>query len=455
MNIFAKNNFKTQIMLIIIFLGGFILRLAISHLGFHDDLISITGWAEWIYKNGAKGLYANNVWTYSWPTQLPLVNLLYGFNIYLYDILESLLSATGYFIAMHHLGAGHIPWFFDFVKWFGSGLFYADTPFKTGHLVTIKLAGILADLGIALIIFKVAKRKNINRALLLSSIYLLAPFSWYISALWGQYDQLSTLFLLCSFLLLFKKRLILSPLILFISLQLKPTSLIFIPLFVWIYWKNKPSTRQIIISCVLLALIFIYLVTLFTDKNIFVFLYKDFIPRIFLKSEFRVSTNSFNFWHILIGNNALNSNTPFLLIPAQIWGWIIFLVFNIYAVKITKVLKLENIFIAIFLVGAGGWLFLTNMLDRYFFAGVVALLFVSIYKKNLLKYWLILSLIFWLNLYNQWWFPSNLDLLHQVLAWQDGLLTRLFSLVNVIVFLRVVQLILLSSKNGTKQAYLS
>lgn len=452
---FTKSNFKYWLTLFVIFFGSFVLRLAITNLGFHDDLISITGWGDWLYKNGTKGFYSNNIWTYSWPTQPPLVNLLYGFNFHLYNTIESFLSSISYFIASNRLGAGHMPWLFDFVKWFGSQIFYLDTPFRVGNLVTMKLVAILADLGIGLIIFLVAQRKNINWGILLSIIYLLSPFSWYISSLWGQYDQLSALFLILSLILLLKRRLIISPLILFISIQLKPTSLIFIPLFIWIYWKHKPSARQIIISCVLLAVIFIYLITLFTDKNIFVFLHKDLIPRIFLKSEFRVSTNSFNFWHILIGNNALNSNTPFLLIPAQIWGWAIFLVFNIYAVKITKVLKLENIFIAMFLVGAGGWLFLTNMLDRYFFAGVVVLLFVSIYKKNLLKYWIILSLIFWMNLYSQWWFPSNLDLLHQLLVWQDGLLTRFLSLVNVVVFLRVVQLMLLSSKNGSKQGSFS
>lgn len=427
---------KESVLIFLVFFLAFAFRLYITPLAFHDDILSNAAWGEWVYKNGPDGFYENTKWIYSWPTQPPLINLVYGFNYYLYTQITWKLSYVAAVISSHNLLPDTFSWFLNFAKRFDMD-FYDATPFKWGFLISMKLVAMIADIAIAVVIYILARKVNHSKALLWSVIFLFSPFSWYISGLWGQYDQISYLFLLISLLVLAKRYLFLALPLLVVSLSLKPTSLIFIPLFLWLYYKQKPTLKEIIIGIGLSAAIFFYSVSLFTSGNLSDFINSELVPKIFYKSEFRVSTNAFNFWHILIGNQALNQNSPFLFIPAKLWGYIAFLIFNLYALKISSRVTYENIFKSMFVIGAGSWLFLTNMLDRYFFAGVMSLLFLAISDIKLMKYWIPLSLIFWLNLYNQWWFPGNLNLLRQLLTWQDALITRFLALANVIIFLKI------------------
>lgn len=418
-------------------LASLIIRLILAPLGFHVDILSIAGWGEWIYKFGTDGFYANGIWTYSWPTQTPLANLVFSLNYYLYQQLVWLFSHIALIIATYHLAPTYFLWWFDFVKWLGTVL-YPPTSFLFGFLITIKLLAILADILIAVIIYLLARRENFRWAIFLSFAYLFSPFSWYLSSLWGQYDQIGFLFTLLAFIFFLSKFSLFSPLFFLIAILLKPTFLIFAPLFLWIYFKARPSINYILIGFVTALGLFIFSTSLFTSRNLFDFMSHDLIRIVFEKAEFRVSTHSFNFWHILIGDKAINQEAIFLFLPFKIWGYGIFLGLYLLAFRTIKKISRENLFKVMFLIGVGGWLFLTNVLERYFFAGVASLLFLCIYQPRLFKYWVILSLTFWLNLYHGWWFPEFLDLLKQTLIWQDGFITRIISACNVVIFLRVL-----------------
>lgn len=416
-----------------------ILRLILVNSGYHIDMFSNADWGKWIFTNGSKDFYQNFYGSYSGPTQPPLTNLIYGFAFFLYQQLNTLFTNIAYFIAIHRLAPTKFLWWFDFVKWFGT-TFYPYSFFPMGYLISLKLLGIVSDLLLGICIFTIGYKRNIKTALICSSLYLFSPFSWYISTIWGQIDGLSYLFLLLSLICLSigKKWLILAPLFLVISFSLKPTSLIFIPLFIFIYVKTKPKIIELTLSLLLIIGFVFITVRPFTDDYIYHFIRHDLHRIIFYKSEFRVSTNSFNFWHILIGNNALGDSTPFLFISAKIWGIIAFILFNFFGFKALRRINIENIFIAVSIIGLGGWMFLTNMLERYIFAGIVSLLVVAFFRRKLIKYWIILSTIFWLNLYHGWWFPENFDLLHKILTWQGGFLTRVLSLINLIVFVKIL-----------------
>lgn len=425
---------------LIFFLGAFV-RFFLSPLGFHVDIFSTAAWGEWIYKNNPKDFYEHNIWLYSWPTQPPLVNLVYDFSYWLYQQLVNLFSQIAYFIAINRLAPTKFLWFFDFVKWFGTIRLF-ETSFNFGYLIIIKLLPILADLLIAIIIYLLAKSLTKTRAILLSAIYLFSPFSFYLSSLWGQYDGVGFLFLILAFISFLSKFSFLSWGLLLLSVGLKPTALIFVPLFIWIFFKQIKQKQKLptqALNLLIGILVFLIPILIFANKDLLGFINDVLIPKIFYKAEFRLSTNSFNFWHIFIGNRAYGQDYSFIFIPARIWGYGIFLLINLLALKVLKKISLENIFVALFLISFGGWLFLTNMLERYAFAGIVTLLFVSIYKPFLLKYWIILSIIFWLNLYHGWWFPHWLEPLHQILIWQDGLITRLLSVINVIFFFQLIK----------------
>lgn len=426
-----------------VFLIAVILRFGLSSRGFHVDIFSNAGWGEWIAENGPLGFYENSVWVYSWPTQPPFISLVYGFTHSLYIWFLELLRWSANTIVTYHLAPGHMVWWFDFVIWFDNPL-TTEVWFPYGFLISIKSIPIIADVLIAGVIFWLAKRLKRN-PLVWSAVYLFSPFTWYLSSLWGQYGQVAYLFALAAFLLTISLP-VLSPLLMAISISLKPTTLIFLPLFMWIFLKRKPKKETLIIG-VLLAAFFIYFtIQPFTADNPLLFIKEVLVPKILLKSEFRVSTNSYNFWHILTLDKALSDNTRFLLLPAKVWGYLAFILINIKGFRLLKKLTYKNIFGAMFLISAGSWLFLTNMNERYLFLGVASGLFVCLYKPKLFKYWLIMSLIYWLNLYRQWWFPEFLFPLKNILTAGGGFIGIFISVINIYLYLRMAKNILKPGK---------
>ncbi len=427
---------KFKILLFSLFLT-FALRIVLSPLALHDDLVSNAEWGQWIYENGTKGFFENSIWTYSWPTQPPLANLLFGGERHLYQWLLEIFRNIGHTIVAYHLAPGHMRWWFNFTVWFDQAKFSPVIVFPKGYIAVMKLLPILADLGIAGILYFVAEKIKKGKGLVYSTIYLLSPFSWYLSSLWGQTDQLAFLFVLIAYVAEFQKIApFFTPLLFTIGILIKPTSLILLPLFIWIYLKNNHKKTQLILSFFLAFGAFWVTTKAFSGNLNPLFYAKEMLfPKVFLKSEFRVSTNAFNFWRVFIGNKALSDKATFLLLPARIWGVIVFTLLNLFAIKLTKKGDLKRGFSALFIVSAGSYLFMTNMLDRYFFAGILSGLFVCIYYPKLLKYWFVMSLIFWVNLFNQWWYPEWLKPLQTVLTWQEGLVTRILAFSNVAIFL--------------------
>lgn len=425
---------KYIILAIAIFLA-LILRLVLAPVFYHFDILSQAYWGEWIYNNGTKTFYSNSTWVYSWPTQPPLVNLTYAAGFWLYvNSLEWFRFASHYIVP--HLAPGHMLWYFDFVKWYTDAQ-YPESYLKLGFFIAIKFIAIVADLLIGLVIYLMLKKDDSKRALLIAILYLFSPFSFYISALWGQYDQLSFLFLLLSVWALIKKNVMLSPFLLMLSVSMKPTSLIFIPLFMWLYFSARKSIWEYFIGIVIAVGGLLLTVSVFTNDNIFHFINYDLKNKVFFKAGFRVSTNSFNFWHIFIGNNAREHFTPYLGLPAYVWGWLSFFIVNVVAIWIVKIkseLNQKNILTAFAVVGLGSWLFMINMLERYVFAGIVFSMMSLIYYPKFLKYWLTLSLIFWINLYHGWWVPRQWEYLHQAIIWNDNTLTRLMAVFNVLIY---------------------
>lgn len=429
-------------LLIIIFLA-LILRLVLAPVFYHLDILSQAYWGEWIYNNGTKEFYYNSTWVYAWPTQPPLVNLVYAVGFWLYlNSLELFRNISHYVIP--HLAPTYMLWYFDFVRWYTDAQ-YPESYLKLGFFLSIKFIAIVADLLIGLVIFLMLKKDNAKKALLLAVLYLFSPFSFYISALWGQYDQLGFLFLLLAVWALIKKNVMLAPFFLMLSASLKPTSLIFIPLFLWIYLTARKSIWEYFIGIVIAIAGLLFTVVVFTNDNIFHFIYYDLKNKVFFKSGFRVSTNSFNFWHIFIGNNPREHFTPYLFVPAYVWGWLSFLIVNAIAFWITKVKNQKNILAAFAVVGLGSWIFMINMLERYLFAGVVFSMMCLIYYPQFLKYWLVMSIIFWVNLYHGWWVPRQWEWLHQAIIWNDNTVTRILSALNVLiffVFLKILKLLI-------------
>lgn len=422
--------------LVILLLISLIFRLILTQWGFHHDLLSTAGWGEWIYKNGTKGFYENSIWIYSWPTQLPIINYIHGFSYYLFD--QKLLWFFSYIAAViqtHNFFPNLFEWFFDFLRWFNS--LYSDTPFRWGFLISMKIIPVLTDTIIGLTVFLTARRKiSENKSFLLAFLYLFSPFSWYLSANWGQYDQLSFMLLLSSFLLLYKRHFVFSSLFFFVSSEIKPTSVYFLPLYFFYFLSLKPKLISMIISVVINILAFIITTAPFADRNVFSYTKEIIYHVVFFKERFLGLVNhSFNFWQML---SPLGGRTSYkyLGIGAAIWGYLSLMVFFVWSIRIIlKKNSLQNLLLSLYILSSGSYLFATGMVDRYFFPAIGFLLLLIPFFNRLLKWWLLVSFIFFINLFYSWGFPF-FDPTYE--AWKNELIIRFLSLTQLVLFFIIV-----------------
>lgn len=124
----------------------------------------------------------------------------------------------------------------------------------------LKLPAIFFDLGLAWILVLFTKKlvpNKKNLRLLIASLILFNPVFIYNSSLWGQIDVIHLFFVLVSiYLLLFTKRNILSGVFFVLSLLVKPTNLVFIPIY-RIMFLNKYGLLKTIKTIIISNLIFL------------------------------------------------------------------------------------------------------------------------------------------------------------------------------------------------------
>jgi len=404
--------------------------------GVHGDLMMQAGWGQWIFLNHSfRGFYENGIWIYGWPNHPPLISFLYGVGFYIHDWINLLLVNFGNFIALNHLGAAHLKGYYNFVQWFGMAKF-PESPFLWGELISMKLIPIISDFVLAFLIYKMSGKKW------LGILYLFSPFSWYESAIWGQNDQLGLIFLLISFWLLVKNKwVILAPILMAISVGLKPTGFIFGFLFLWLAVKDKKRFLKVLLGGLITLGLYVVMAKLISDRTLFNF--SVHLQReMFVKGEWWTWANAFNFWHIVTGY-LTNINIKFLGLTLKIWGYLIFFAFNIYAFYLSRKRDYWGILKALFVLAFSSWLFMPTMHERYLFGAVVlGLILIGKYPK-LLWYWITLSLIFWVNMFNGWWVPLNWVWLKNILTWGgefDGIVPRILSIINLGLFCKMTKL---------------
>lgn len=425
---------------------AFIFRVILSFTGYHVDIYSNGGWGKWIHVNGYQGFYENNVWVYSWPTQPPLVNMTYAYSYDVYLKLAALLTRFTNGVS-YVLPESQKMSLQKFTQDFS--LFLYDTPLELGYVFAIKLFSIVSDIAIAALIIYILKKNKYKY--LIASLFLFFPFSWYISTLWGQYDPVSYLLLIGSFLLLPKKKFILSSFLLSLSISMKPTGLIFIPVFLLYYFSLKPKLSKVIFSAILVFSFFFYTVSIFTDDNLFHYIYHRLYPLIFKKSEARLTTVSFNFWWVLVGKTNTIDSYKFIFMPAKIWGYLVYIFTNIIIFFRFRKPTQKNLITSLYIIGAGSFLFLTNMLERYIYAGVVSMFYLLYYYPKMWKLLLATIIIFTLNLHYSWSFPQDWINWEHVLKNNLDIITRLIAILNVSVYILSLRYLLTMSYTEKKR----
>ena len=384
-------------LLLFVFLVGLLLRLFLSIQIYSGDVNNHISWAKDSLTLGVGGIYEREFavrYGTMTPTYPPVTLLLFTISYFLYDFLYS---------ATWSLNAS--------VPAFPSNLifFFQDQDTLPAFL---KIPGMLADMGIALLVFMFV-RKLIGGhkwPLIASSLVLFNPAFFYNSAVWGQIEALPLLFILTSFyFLLFTQRSLLAVVLLTVALLVKQTSIIFLPIFALVFYK-KFSSQEIVKSVIVSMVIFwMSFLPFFQKGNILLFPFSTYLNKIQTGSgSDYITDHAFNFWSLTTGLSKVSDSKPFLFdLPFVLWGYGIFGV--IYALTLYKNYKdkfsVESVLTSITIVGTASFLFLTRMHERYLEQALPFLLLITILKRKYLPLFIIVSLFYLINLYHNWWAP--------------------------------------------------
>ncbi|MBI3397092.1 hypothetical protein HY045_01300 [Candidatus Woesebacteria bacterium] len=407
----------TKFMLLITAL--FFLRIVFSFLTWHPDLNNHIDWGIRFYQYGPEKFYSpeSNVWSYTWPNQPPGSIYIFAITRKVFEILFSVL----WFINVH-------------ISFFPSVL----VSFSEHNLypVLLKLPAIVADFGIAYLIFRVLKKlKNEKMARIGAIVFLVNPVIWYNSSLWGQTDSIINFFVLLAIILLINKKLVLAILFLAISLYIKASLLIFVPIFLVIAVLQKHSWIEWVKS-VLLAAIFVGVLTLpFSRGEPFSFLIHIYKDKMFVQQMQVITANAFNIWTVLTGLHEIPQSTMFGPTSYQNWGLVLFSL--TYIPTLLLVLKNKSdklIFWALSIASFSSFMFLTNMHERYLYPLFAPLTILLMLGEIKLPIYLIASLINLINLYTLWWFP-RFEPLVSLIVFGDYTLPRLLSLLLFLAFI--------------------
>lgn len=402
-----------------VLLFAFVFRLLLVFIKWHPDLNNHIDWGIRFWQYGPRLFFApeSNVWNFTWPNQPPITILTFALIRKLFEAIFSLF------------------WFLNIkIPFFPSNLIhFLESNLYAGFL---KFPSIISDLGIGYLIYKIFKdEKKEKVGVIASLIYLFNPVVWYNSAIWGQTDAFINFFALLAFYLLLNRKLIPAVFSLVISLYIKVSLVIFIPIFMIIMLRQKYEFKKYLYSF-LISLSFVGIVSfIFSGSEPFSWLISLYKEKIFGQQLQVITANAFNIWASIAGINERPQTLLLGPISFQTWGLILFSLS--YLPIIYMVLKkrdFKTIIFSLAICSISSFMLLTNMHERYLFPFFVYSTVVIFWDKKLIPVYVILSLINLLNLYNIWWFP-RLETIVSVFTFSDKLIPRILGFINFLLYL--------------------
>ncbi len=416
--------FKKHPFLLLIILG-IILRLLLLFPDYAFDVNNHIVWAKDLFNRG----FGNFFFTQSsevYGTHFPNYPPLSLFIFYLIYPLSLVIYKFFWFLNINiSIFPSNLMLFIEQMR-FTAGLF--------------KLPSILADFGIAWLIYLFAKKitpKNKKLHLLSLSLILFNPVFFYNSSFWGQIDAIPIFFVLWSlYMLIYTKKYLQSAVLFTLSLLVKPTSLVFLPFYL-VFLIYKFGWLNFIKSLLISNIIFLFSFIPFLKNPIYVFSgYKIYFERIISAQSLPFVTNSaFNIWSMITGFNGTKDTQLFLFnISYRNWGYLITSVFFAYIIfyYLKNKEKINSLYYSLFLCSFASFLFLTKMHERYIILILPFLLILMIKNHRFLLWYVALSIIGFLNMYRSWPVPKSeflLSLLNNYYVYE------FLSLLNVIIFL--------------------
>lgn len=416
---------KNGYSILYIFLIAFLIRFLVSFIVWHPDLNNHIDWGIrfWDYGPGKFFAPESNVWSYTWPNQPP------G-TIYMFAGIRKLFEFL----------FGIFWWVNIKIPAFPSGIItFFESNLYPGLL---KLPSILADLGIAWLVYRFitnhqppSTNHKKKLAILGATFFLINPAVWYNSAVWGQYDSVINFLALLGFYLLSQRKLVWAVLAMALSIYTKASLLIFLPIFLIVAWRQKYKAREYA-SSIFIALLMLGLFTLpFSRGEPFSWLFNLYQNKVFVQQLHVITANAFNIWAGLTGIHEQPEALPFLGLTYRLWGLILFTAAYIPTLYVVyKKQDVKSVMWALAIAAFSSFMLLTNMHERYLyplFAPLTILMMTS--QIGLLSYWLI-GIIGLLNLYNFWWVPKFASLIN-LLSAGDRLMPRILGFLNFSLFL--------------------
>ena len=294
---------------------------------------------------------------------------------------------------------------------------------STVSIILTKLPAILADMGIAYLVYKIAaKRMKESGAAWVAGIYLITPAIFVDSAIWAQVDSVFTLCIVLMCYLVTEKKLIPAYFVFALGILIKPQSLIFTPVLLFgiidqifmesfrkdersVFWKkfwiNLGSGIAAILMIGLLMLPFGFGEAL-----------KQYTET--LGSYPYASVNAYNFW-TMIGKNWVPQDETLFGIAFKHWGTlsiILAVVFTAFVHFKSREFRSKYYFSATLILTIVFTLS-ARMHERYIYPAIVLALvcFAARPRKKLFINFVLLATVSFFNMVHVLFFydPNNFD----------------------------------------------
>ncbi|MFA6007173.1 MAG: hypothetical protein WC784_00820 [Candidatus Shapirobacteria bacterium] len=430
----AKNKtsvFKVVLFFILILIGIGVRIIPVNNLKNGDILVHLD-WSKTLYKQHLNNIYFYPKWLYAPPSQPPLMMLAFWTSRHLYE--------NRYLLSELHNSIKIPP---------ASVILWID---KYGEFLLLRLWAILGDILSALLVYFVIKKhqKNFKIAILGFAFMLFNPLSIFETTFWGQNDIISIFFTYLAFLIIKDKKIsILSPLLYLIAILIKPTSLVFIPFYIFYYFRNINLNRHNLLRITLSALLCLALIYfsfkpfLNPNNSPITEIYNIVTTRITSSSKglSRASNSAFNLYSLLFQLDKTYGSFKILGLTLDSIGVIFYLLINAVSIFIMSKNKGQNgptkLFFILFFIGQGVFLFMTGMLERYFFPAFLAsILLMFLNFKQFGLYMIIQNIIWLLNLIYSF-YQRDVGWMRTLFEGNSNLLIRIISLISLINFILV------------------
>lgn len=254
--------------------------------------------------------------------------------------------------------------------------------------VLVKTPAIIADLVVAVLLYRYARRQKGERwALLLMTLCVLNPAQWVNSALWGQVDSVPTLWLVLFLLSVERRDLDHAAAWLALAVLTKPQGLLLAPilLFAWIRERNA---RAILRSAAWGAVTFVLVILPFAVQHgpLWIFGLLKGTTDQYAYASF----NGYNLFSLLGANLKADTDT-LLFLPYKVWGTL----FMAAAVVFSGYLYLRKdtsrrVWTAALVLVTGIFVLGFRMHERYLYPAVIFAGFWAAGRRDRRGAWLVL-----------------------------------------------------------------